>query len=581
MNSRIPDDVLEAIRARISIVDVVGAHVALRRAGKNWKGLCPFHGEKTPSFTVNEERGTYHCFGCGVGGNVFRFLMEAEGRSFREAVELLAARAGVVLTLGVESPEGRRERQERDILLDLLELGARYYRHQLLEGRAGEPARAYLSQRGIGAEVAEVFRIGCAPPGWDNLARYLASKGHDLALAARAGLVSQRTSGGYYDRLRDRLVFPITDPSGRVVSFGGRVLGAGEPKYLNGPESPVFHKSETLYGLHQGGEVLRREKRALLVEGYVDVVSLHAAGFRGALATLGTSLTRDHAQALKRRVDEVVLLYDGDEAGRKAAFRSLELFLSASLPCRVVLLPDDHDPDSYVRAGGDLGARIAEARTLFATFLDDLTRRLDRGNVEGRLAAVEALLPALSAVPDPLARDLYAREAAEALGVGEDLLRARLARPGSTTARTVPEPPEAPDPVERALVGCLLHEPVHRADFLARAVEGWMRPGLMRRAAAFLAPRTEGPSALRLHEAPEELASLLSEMLVEDGPPTSPYETLEAKLRLRELDARSAALGRETQRAAAAGDDAEVLRLQREKMDLDRDRERCKRQAGA
>lgn len=579
MTSLIPDDVLEAIRQGVSIVDVVGAHVTLKRAGRSWKGLCPFHGEKTPSFVVNEERGTYHCFGCGVGGNVFRFLMEAEGRSFREAVEVLAARAGVVLRVGSDSPEDRRERQERDVLLELLEMAARYYRQQLVAGRAGEAARAYLTRRGIGAEVAEEFRLGCAPPGWDNLARYLSGKGSDPGLAARAGLLSERTTGGYYDRLRDRLVFPITDASGRVVSFGGRVLGAGEPKYLNGPESPVFHKSEMLYGLHQAGEALRREKRALLVEGYVDVLSLHAAGFRSALATLGTSLTREHTQALKRRVDEVVLLYDGDEAGRRAAFRSLELFLTAVLPCRVVLLPGEHDPDSYVRSGGDLEARIGEARPLFVAFLAELSERRDQGTVEGRLAAVEALLPVLAAVSDPLARDLYLRQAAEVLGVGEDLLRARVARPGA--ASTPPAEPEEVDPVERALVRCLLLEPTLRARFSAHGVEEWMRSDVLRRAAAFLASRSEGAEVVPVHDAPADLASLLSAMLVEEGPPMAPYEALEARLRLRCLDAKNADLARETQRAVANGDDAEVLRLQRAKMELDQARQECRRQIGA
>lgn len=583
MTSRIPDEVLDAIRARVSIVDVVGAHVALKRAGKNWKGLCPFHGEKTPSFIVNEERGTYHCFGCGVGGNAFRFLMEAEGRSFREAAELLAARAGVALRLGPEPEEDRRARQERDVLLELLELSARYYRHQLAEGRAGEAARAYLARRGIGAEAAEAFRLGCAPSGWDNLARYLAKKGHAPALASRAGLLSERASGGYYDRLRDRLVFPIADASGRVVSFGGRVMGEGEPKYLNGPESPVFHKSEVLYGLPQAAEALRREKRALLVEGYVDVVSLHAAGFRNALATLGTSLTREHVQALRRRVDEVVLVYDGDEAGRKAAFRSLELFLAGGLASRVVLLPGDHDPDSYVRSGGDLGARIAEARPLFDAFLAEQAARHDLGTVEGRLAAAEEMLPALAALSDPLARDAYAREAAEALGLSEEALRARLAKGPGAAER----PQEAPsrgvvlDALERGLVACLLHEPAHRRGFAERGAAAWMRDALLRRAADFLAGRSEPAGSLPLHEVPADLSSLLSAMLVEAGPRPDSYEALESRIRLRDLDARSAELGREIQRAEVAGDGAEVMRLQQERNELIKVREQCRRRAGA
>ncbi|MDF1553255.1 MAG: DNA primase, partial [Deferrisomatales bacterium] len=306
---RIPDEVLEEIRGRVSVVDVVGRHVALKRSGKNWKGLCPFHAEKTPSFVVNEERGSYHCFGCGAGGSVFRFLMEVEGRSFNEAVQELADKAGVALRAGPEDAGVQLRRERREQLLDVLTLAARYYRHQLTDGRAGAEARHYLTGREVPTEAVELFGLGCAPAGWDHLARYLARKGVDPDLSTEAGLISPRRSGGHYDRLRDRLVFPIHDATGRVVSFGGRILGEGEPKYLNGPESPVFHKGAVLYGLHQGTEALRRERRALLVEGYLDVISLHARGIATAVAPLGTAVTPEHVQLLRRRVDEAVLVF--------------------------------------------------------------------------------------------------------------------------------------------------------------------------------------------------------------------------------------------------------------------------------
>lgn len=578
-SSRIPEEVLDAIRSRVSILDVVGTHVALKRAGKNWKGLCPFHGEKTPSFVVNEERGAYHCFGCGAGGSIFRFVMEAEGRSFREAVEALAARAGVQLRLGPEGAEERQAREEKDLLLDILELAARYYRHQLLEGRAGARARAYLERREIGDQPSEAFRLGCAPDAWDALARYLRRKGVDLGLAARAGLVAERSSGGYYDRLRDRLVFPIADASGRVVSFGGRVLGTGEPKYLNGPESPVFRKSEVLYGLSQARDALRREKRAILVEGYIDVVSLHGRGYAAALATLGTSLTPQHVQALRRRVDEVVVVYDGDEAGRKAAFRSLDLFLAGGLPCRVALLPEEHDPDTFVRSGGDLDAEVRDARPLMDAYLDELGHRFDLGTVEGRLGAAESVLPALGAVGDPLARGLYVRRVAETLGVPESDLRRRLDQ-GPTPSRPADAsslPVREADPLERGLLACLVHEPEHRPAFLSRGLESWMRPGAVRDACRFVAERSEPASSLPLDAAPEAFRGLLAEILVHEGPPRASFEALESALGLRDLEARAARLVSEMRQAENRGDQAAVERLQKEKMGLDRAAMECRR----
>lgn len=564
---RIPDHILEAIRSRTSIVEVVGRHVALKRAGKTWKGLCPFHPEKTPSFIVNEERGTYHCFGCGVGGSVFRFVMEVEGASFGDAVRQLGERAGV--SVAEETPRERRVREEKGGLLDLLETAARYYRHQLLVGRAGEAARAYLERRGVGADAAESFRLGYAPAGWDNLARYLRDKGVDSAEAATAGLLAERTSGGYYDRLRDRLVFPIQDAAGRVVSFGGRILGEGEPKYLNGPESPVFRKSEVLYGLPQAAEALRAERRALVVEGYMDVIGLHCHGVPTALATLGTALTADHVRSLRRRVDEAVLIYDGDAAGRRAAFRSLDVFLEESFPCRAVLLPGDHDPDSFVRDGGDLASQVEKARPLLEVFLDDLGSRLDLGSVEGRVAAVDEVAPRLKAVTDGMARDLYLRRAAELLGVDEGLLRARLGAGKKAAA-----PPAAPrgegDPVERAVVAALVSEPSCRERFRAREALEWMSEGALRDAAEFVSGRSEPPGLLPVDETPREVRAVLTPLLVQDADPRPPYAVLEAKLELRFLEARASRLLRELREAEREGTPARLEGLLREKQDLDR-----------
>jgi len=574
---RIPDEVLEAIRARVSIVDVVGRHVALKRAGKNWKGLCPFHSEKTPSFVVNEERGTYHCFGCGAGGSAFRFVMEVEGRPFVEAVRALAAQAGVTLAEGPEDPREARAREEREEILRVLALAARYYRHQLVSGRAGEVARAYLERRGVELEVAESFALGCAPAGWDNLARFLRGKGVDPALASRAGLLAPRPSGGYYDRLRDRLVFPIHEPLGRGVSFGGRVLGEGEPKYLNGPESPVFRKSEVLYGLFQGAEAVRRERRVLVVEGYMDVISLHARGFQTALATLGTALTAEHIRLLRRRADEAVLVYDGDAAGRRAAFRGLDLFLAEGFPCRGVLLPPEDDPDSFVRRGGDLRGAVEAAKPLLELYLEELSARFDLATVEGKVAAADEIAPRLVALTDSLARDLYAKRAAETLGVDEAGLRSRMA-PGRRIREAPPGGP-ALDPVEQALLACLLHEPGHRSAFQDRGVEAWMGPGPVREAAAFVATRRETAPLLPVDAAPEAARAVLTRLLVAEELPRACYEEMEAALRLRHLEERRGSLVREIGVAEGGGDTDRVLALQREKTELDSAVAQCKRTA--
>jgi len=574
---RIPDEVLESIRSRVSIVDVVGRHVALRRAGKNWKGLCPFHGEKTPSFVVNEERGTYHCFGCGAGGSAFRFLMEIEGSSFPEAVRALATQAGIALVEGPSDPREERAREERDEVLEVLALAARYYRHQLEGGRAGETARAYLGRRGVEAEVAESFALGCAPAGWDNLVRFLRRKSVDLALASRAGLVVARPNGGYYDRLRDRLVFPIHDPRGRVVSFGGRVLGEGEPKYLNGPESPVFRKSEVLYGLFQGADAVRRERRALLVEGYMDVISLHARGFATALATLGTALTADHIRLLRRRADEAVLVYDGDSAGRRAAFRGLDLFLAEGFACRGVLLPPEDDPDSFVRRGGDLAEAVAGARPLLELYLAEVTTGFDLGTVEGKVAAADEIAPRLAAVTDPLARDLYVKQAAETLAVDEARLRSRMA-PGAKQRAVAPST-QAFDPVEVALLGCLVHEPAHREGFLSREADSWMSPGPVRDAARFVAARREPATLLPVDAAAAEVRPILTRLLVAEESPRASYGEMEAALRLRHIEERRVALVREIAAADGRGDEDRVLALQRQKTELDRAAAECKRTA--
>lgn len=569
----IPEHVIQNIRDRVSIADVVGTHVVLKRAGRNLKGLCPFHAEKTPSFVVNEERGTFKCFGCGKGGNAFTFVMEMEGKTFPEAAEALAARAGIEIPAADESPAARAERTDRAKIFEILSLAARYYRQQFEQGRAGENAREYAAKRGIGSETAEVFSIGAAPKGRDHLARYLVSKGVDPKLSERAGIIIRSETGGYYDRFRDRLIFPITDPMGRVVSFGGRILESGEPKYLNGPETEVFHKGRILYGLFQGAETLRRDNRAILVEGYMDVVILHEKGFPGCLATLGTALTREHVEALRRRVDLAVITYDGDEAGRKAMERSLPIFLEEGFPVKAVIMPDGEDPDSFAGKGGNLSLLADEAGWLFDAVMDRIARRNDLESVAGRLAAVDEAAGMLSGVALLKGGREYARRAAEVLKVEESLIVGRLGEPQRRQVRAEPpaaKPEEPLDPKERELLKLLLHRPETRKLFRADGGEKWFSGREMREAALFAASRGEEPGSFPVESAGEGIRNLVAALLTEEVL-SDDYRLITGALEKMRLIKMADDLQRRIKEAEAIGDWEEFKRLIEEKTAIDRE----------
>lgn len=570
---RVSNEILEEIKSRISIVDVVGGHVALKRAGKNWKGLCPFHVEKTPSFVVNEDRGTYHCFGCGSGGSVFRFLMEADGLTFPEAVRALAKVAGVALEFSEDRDDGRSP-SENEELREILSLASRYYRHQLVEGRAGASARAYLLERNISGEASEQFDLGYAPAGWDALTRYLKKKGFKHSLAVSAGLIVEKSSGkGFYDRLRNRLVFPIADSNGRTVSFGGRTLDGGEPKYLNGPESAVFKKSEILYGLYQASSFLRTSRRALFVEGYLDVIRLHSNGFKAALATLGTALTPAHLRAIRRRADEVVLIYDGDAAGKKAAFRSLDLFLTEGVACRCVILPNNHDPDSFIRSGGDMERLIGEAESLFEVCLKDVFASFDGTRPEGKLAGAEFMIQKLSSIVDPLVLDAYSRRLGEAFNLDERALRARIGERNKPKAIDSVQKARVnnDDPLDKAMLELILNEPGERIKFVSRNLLELMRQGQIRDLAQFVAERSESAESFPIDHLPGHLNDFLAEILVEHKPCRSSFDVLEARLKLRALREKANALTGRIRESEGLGDIDSVSIFLREKTLIDKE----------
>ena len=397
MFAKIPDHILQQIRDRIGIVEVVGKYVELKRAGRTYKGLCPFHKEAQPSFTVSDERGFYHCFGCSAHGDIFRFLQEMENLTFMEAVEQLAQAAGVELPdvkrLGEEE---RRRLTENDRLYEANRAAQEFFQKELLRQPKTSVVVEYLKKRGVSREMEERFRLGFAPESWNALADALRKKGLSTHTLEKAGLIVPGGREGHYDRFRNRLMFPIVMQHDRIVGFGGRTLSADEPaKYINSPETPVFIKSNCLYGYHAARGEISRLDRAIMVEGNLDVVAMHQFGFPETVATLGTALTENHIKFLKRMTKNLILIYDGDEAGRKAMFRSLDLFLKESVNARAVVLPPNHDPDSFVRAEGAEAMKelLAKSRYLFDIWLEQQYSAFSNSGPRGTSECLNVVVP--------------------------------------------------------------------------------------------------------------------------------------------------------------------------------------------
>lgn len=348
--SRLSDGLVDRVRERIDIVDAISRHVSLKRVGRKFRGLCPFHGEKTPSFYVDPERQLFYCFGCQVGGDVFSFFMKIDHLTFPEVVKQLADQAGIPVESVEVSPVEAKKRREWETLAHAAETAARFYQQKLAQP-PGASARAYLSRRGVSARAVEVFRLGYAPPGWHSLRDYLTSAGISHEIGLKAGLLGQGRRGAY-DRLRHRITFPICDVRGRVVGFGGRALNAQDVKYINSPESALYVKREHLYGLNVVVSTRRNVDRIVLVEGYMDVISLFDHGIDYVVASLGTALTPDQGKLLRRYTSEVIIAYDADRAGETAASRGMDILAAEGLNVRVARLPQGEDPDSLVRRYG-------------------------------------------------------------------------------------------------------------------------------------------------------------------------------------------------------------------------------------
>ncbi|MCF6137953.1 DNA primase [Pseudalkalibacillus berkeleyi] len=427
MGTRIPEETIERIQKSNDILEIVGEYVQLKKQGRNYFGLCPFHDEKSPSFSVSAEKQIYRCFGCGKGGNVISFLMEIEGFSFIETIKNLADRTNIELPQLPSSPQNDHATKEKEIMKEGHELLARLYHHCLTNTEYGQKAKEYLYNRGFTDEMIDHFQIGFAPESWDFATSFLQKRNFTLQTMEEAGILAKREfDRKFYDRFRSRIMFPIWDTQGKNIAFGGRIMGDGEPKYLNSPETRIFHKSKTLYGYHMARPDMRKDDKAILFEGYVDVIAAWKAGITNAVATLGTSLTQDQAKLLSRNVNTVVICYDSDQAGINAAFRATEHIEKMDCNVRIAQMPPGLDPDDYIQNyGGErfkqdvLGASL----TVMAFKMQFMRRGKNLQDEGERMRYIEEILHEIAKLPKAVERDHYLRQLAEEFNLSLDALK--------------------------------------------------------------------------------------------------------------------------------------------------------------
>jgi len=457
MPGAIPQHFIDELLSRADIVEIIGRRVPLKKAGREFQACCPFHNEKTPSFTVSPTKQFYHCFGCGAHGSALSFMMEYDRLSFPEAVEELATAMG----LEVPREAGFTQGPDQRPLFDILERAAAYFAQQLRQHPQAAQAVEYLRMRGVSGEVAAGFRLGYAPPGWDNLLQALGGDDSRIRLLREAGLITEQ-DGKRYDRLRDRIIFPIRDTRGRVVGFGGRLLGDGKPKYLNSPETPVFHKGREPYGLFEARQADANPARLLVVEGYMDVVALAQFGISNAVATLGTATTSDHLEKLYRATPELVFCFDGDRAGRDAAWKALQTALPLmrdGRQARFLFLPDGDDPDSLVRRIGQeaMQTEIGHALPLSEYLFDKLGSQVDMKSIDGRARLGELAKPLLERLPTGMFRDMMNQALHERIGLRQTATASPAA--GKQPPRARIQRPQGSIPPIRRAVALLLQYP--------------------------------------------------------------------------------------------------------------------------
>jgi len=460
LKGHIPQGTIEELRSRSNIVELVSEFVALKKTGRNYVGLCPFHAERTPSFSVNPDKQICYCFGCGEGGNEISFLMKVQDISFPEAVRRLASRRGIVIPEPVMTESRKKTAAERAGLIRLNRLAADFFARNLFSGR-GKSTREYVAERGLATTAVETFSLGYAPPGWRNLKNYLDASRVPEELLRKSGLVVFKDNGRSYDRFRGRLMFPIENLQGDVIAFGGRELGDGEPKYLNSPESPIYSKGDNLYGLSRTRDDIRSRDSVIIVEGYFDFLALWSAGIRNVAATLGTALTKRQVSLIGRLTRNVIVLFDGDEGGRSAVERSLQLFLEQGVSSAVVVLPDGADPDDYIRKRGReaLERLIAGAASMVDYYIESVMK--DRDSLEGQALLARETISFIKSIPDVIQRNLFVKRCAEKLGVDQHLIKDEVNRGLGRTKAPMPSPEKGGeiDPVELYLVYLMIEFP--------------------------------------------------------------------------------------------------------------------------
>jgi DNA primase len=450
---RLSQEDIERTREATDIVELLSQYLPLKRAGKNFVALCPFHSEKKPSFNVSPDRQIYHCFGCGAGGNVYTFFMEMEKVTFPEAVKMLAKKAGIKLTEEDSAPG------PRDALYGANEFASSFYHDNLVRKESGSRGREYLKKRGFGKGAVETFRLGYAPSSWDALKSAAKTVREDVLV--KAGLLVVSEKGGTYDRFRDRLIFPIRSVSGRVIGFGGRSVGDGMPKYLNSPETEIYKKGSVLYGLWESKQEIRSAGRAVIVEGYTDLVSLWSFGVATAVASSGTALTEEQAKLLSRYAREVVIFFDADTAGDEAAVRGLDMLLEQGFEVFVVSLPKGQDPDSFVRKKGkeSLEAILRNPPSFFDFKLSYLSGKYDMSKVGSKAAVVKEVAASIDRISDPVRRQLWVRELSQNFSISEDAIMRSMPRPRSGRgAKEASVLPPSPEQVEFRLLGLMLSD---------------------------------------------------------------------------------------------------------------------------
>ncbi|MDK2835651.1 MAG: primase [Thermosediminibacterales bacterium] len=430
------EDLLSEIRDKNDIVTVVSEYVSLKKSGKNYIGLCPFHSEKTPSFTVNPDKQMFYCFGCGIGGNVYTFIMQKEHMKFPEAVRFLAERAGIILPEEKEDPEYLEKLRLKKKFYEINRIAARYFYNCLVNSDQGVRALNYLKSRGISITTIKSFGIGYSLPDWEDLICYLKAKGYKETTLEKAGLAIKRKNGKeFYDRFRGRIMFPIFDIQNNIIGFGGRVIDDSKPKYLNSPESEVYNKRKNLYGLNFVKKHLV-DDRILIVEGYMDVISLHQYGIKQAVASLGTSLTSEQAKLLRRYVKNVVVAYDADTAGISATLRGMDILKNAGLNVKVVMLPKGSDPDEYIRRFGKEAflEKVDKSYSLIDFKIKHLENQFDLKNLQGRVNFLNRVVPIISEIDNEIEKDVYIKKLSQKLNITEESIRLELKK----TIKTLP-----------------------------------------------------------------------------------------------------------------------------------------------